>query len=163
MSPFGQKSTLTARRPSGPLPGVRNKRSRGGLLAAVAALLLLCFTTVARPAHGDQGSYVEIRLEGIVNPLKVRHLARAMDRAEAERAKFILLTLDTPGGLVSSLQELTMAITNSKVPVVGFVEPSSAVPLAAMLEHPDLVRGKRVGVILSGGNVDVATLAPHFG
>jgi threonine dehydratase/serine racemase len=43
------------------------------------------------------------------------------------------------------------------------VEPSSAVPLAGMLEHPERVRGKRVGIILSGGNVDLAALAPHFG
>lgn len=32
------------------------------------------------------------------------------------------------------------------------VEPSAAVPLAALLEHPTLVRSRRVGVILSGGN-----------
>lgn len=35
------------------------------------------------------------------------------------------------------------------------VEPSAAVALAAVLRHPDRFRGKRVGVILSGGNVDL--------
>ncbi len=35
------------------------------------------------------------------------------------------------------------------------VEPSSAVPLAAILEHKVDVKGKRVGIILSGGNVDL--------
>ena len=34
------------------------------------------------------------------------------------------------------------------------IEPSSAVPVAAVHENPDLFRGKRVGIILSGGNVD---------
>ena len=38
------------------------------------------------------------------------------------------------------------------------VEPSSAVPLAAMLEGTLAVRGKRVGVILTGGNVDLDRL-----
>lgn len=38
------------------------------------------------------------------------------------------------------------------------VEPSSAVPLAAILHHPERFRGKRVGVILSGGNVDLDAL-----
>ena len=38
------------------------------------------------------------------------------------------------------------------------VEPSSAICLAALLQHPDQVRGKRVGVILSGGNVDLERL-----
>lgn len=35
------------------------------------------------------------------------------------------------------------------------VEPSACVPLAVMLEHPDLVAGRNVGVILTGGNVDI--------
>jgi threonine dehydratase len=35
------------------------------------------------------------------------------------------------------------------------VEPSAAVPLAAILEHPALFAGKRTGIILSGGNADL--------
>lgn len=38
------------------------------------------------------------------------------------------------------------------------VEPSAAVPVAALFEHPDQFRGQRVGVILSGGNVDLERL-----
>jgi len=38
------------------------------------------------------------------------------------------------------------------------VEPSGAVPLAAVLEHRDLFADRRVGIILSGGNVDLSTL-----
>jgi threonine dehydratase len=38
------------------------------------------------------------------------------------------------------------------------VEPSGAVPLAALLVHGDVLRGERVGVILSGGNVDLDRL-----
>ena len=43
------------------------------------------------------------------------------------------------------------------------VEPSSAIALAAVLQQGDRLAGKRVGVILSGGNVDLATLADWFG
>jgi len=35
------------------------------------------------------------------------------------------------------------------------IEPSSAVPLATLLDHPTLGRGLRIGVILSGGNLDL--------
>jgi threonine dehydratase len=35
------------------------------------------------------------------------------------------------------------------------IEPSAAVPFAAVLEHPDLFLNKRLGIILSGGNVDL--------
>lgn len=38
------------------------------------------------------------------------------------------------------------------------IEPSCAVPLAALLAHPETFRGKRVGIILTGGNVDLTQL-----
>jgi threonine dehydratase len=38
------------------------------------------------------------------------------------------------------------------------VEPSAAVPLGALLTKPIDLSGKRIGVILSGGNVDLANL-----
>ena len=38
------------------------------------------------------------------------------------------------------------------------VEPSGAVPLAAVLVRPERFRGKRVRIILSGGNVDLERL-----
>jgi threonine dehydratase len=38
------------------------------------------------------------------------------------------------------------------------IEPSAAVPVAALFEHPDVFRGRRMGVILSGGNVDLTRL-----
>ena len=81
-------------------------------------------------------------------------------------------------GLRTSLSELTFEIIHThlddllRVSESGIVEamrfiwermkiiiePSSAVPVAAMREYPDLFRGKRVGVILSGGNVDLKRL-----
>ena len=43
------------------------------------------------------------------------------------------------------------------------VEPSGAVALAAILKEKKAVAGKRVGIILSGGNVDLKTLGAFFG
>lgn len=38
------------------------------------------------------------------------------------------------------------------------IEPSSAVPIAAIMQNPDKFHGKRVGVIISGGNIDLSHL-----
>lgn len=38
------------------------------------------------------------------------------------------------------------------------IEPSAAVPVAALLENPELFKGAKVGIILSGGNVDLTKL-----
>ncbi len=81
-------------------------------------------------------------------------------------------------GLLTSLCDLTYEIISSKcdgiltVTEKGIVdamrliwermkiiiEPSSAVPIAAIMEHPQYFKGKRVGIIISGGNVDLESL-----
>ena len=43
------------------------------------------------------------------------------------------------------------------------IEPSSAVPLATILKNPDIFAGKRVGVIVTGGNVDLDRLPWSLG
>mgnify|MGYP000857519904 CR=1 FL=1 len=49
-----------------------------------------------------------------------------------------------------------MKLTWKKLRLV--IEPSSAVPLATILKNPELFRGQRIGVIITGGNVDLDTL-----
>jgi threonine dehydratase len=78
-------------------------------------------------------------------------------------------------GLLTSLGNITFEIIRSRVDKILtvsdqniikamkliwermkiVVEPSGAVPLAALMEHNDLIRGKRIGLILSGGNIDL--------
>ena len=49
-----------------------------------------------------------------------------------------------------------MRLTWERMKII--IEPSCAVPLAAILGNPEVFVGKRVGVILSGGNVDLGKL-----
>lgn len=58
----------------------------------------------------------------------------------------------------ASEQEIidAMKLTWQRMKIV--MEPSCAVPLATILKNPDVFRGKRVGVVITGGNVDLDTL-----
>jgi len=60
--------------------------------------------------------------------------------------------------LLAGEQEIVdaMRLTWQRIKIV--IEPSCAVPLATILRNPDLFAGQRVGVILTGGNVDLARL-----
>ena len=107
----------------GPRAAARGVRCLRALLAC--AVVLFLFLAASKPAHAA-GTYVHVRLDGVVNPIKARHLARAVARANQENARFLLLTVDTPGGLVSSMQEIVASLSNSRVPVVGFTAPRSA-------------------------------------
>lgn len=60
--------------------------------------------------------------------------------------------------LTASEEEIVaaMRLTWARMKIV--MEPSSAVPLATILKNPEMFRGKRVGVIVTGGNVDLDRL-----
>lgn len=60
--------------------------------------------------------------------------------------------------LTTSEQDIidAMRLTWARMKIV--IEPSCAVPLAAILKNPDVFRGRRVGVIITGGNVDLDKL-----
>ncbi|MGP1359072.1 threonine ammonia-lyase, partial [Roseicyclus sp.] len=60
--------------------------------------------------------------------------------------------------LTASEEEIVeaMKLTWARMKIV--MEPSCAVPLATILKNPDVFRGKRVGVIITGGNVDLDKL-----
>ncbi|NYS24473.1 pyridoxal-phosphate dependent enzyme [Rhodobacteraceae bacterium 2376] len=60
--------------------------------------------------------------------------------------------------LTASEQEIidAMKLTWARMKIV--MEPSCAVPLAVILKNPEVFRGKRVGVIVTGGNVDLDKL-----
>ena len=60
--------------------------------------------------------------------------------------------------LTASEQEIVkaMRLTWARMKIV--IEPSCAVPLATILKNKELFRGKRVGVVITGGNVDLDKL-----
>ncbi|MEM9028102.1 MAG: beta-hydroxyaspartate dehydratase BhcB [Pseudomonadota bacterium] len=60
--------------------------------------------------------------------------------------------------LTASEQEIIDAMKLSWMRLKMVIEPSCAVPLAVILKNPDLFTGKRVGVIITGGNVDLDKL-----
>ncbi len=88
------------------------------LLVALGVLLPARLATSAVVVH--------IRVEGVINPIKARYLHQALESARAKGASFVLMSINTPGGLVSSMEDMVSDMTNSPLPVVGFVEPPTA-------------------------------------
>jgi membrane-bound serine protease (ClpP class) len=92
--------------------------------------LSLCAGLVlsAHPALGqtDQPVIVQVELNGVVDPIVADHIVSAVDRANADGAEAVLLIIDTPGGLGSSMDQIDQALLNSAVPVIGYVAPIGA-------------------------------------
>ena len=90
--------------------------------------VLLQPTNVSRAeSPGTTGPVVaEIRIEGVINPIQARYVERSIEQAKSQGASLLLVSIDTPGGLVTSMQQIVSALTNAGIPVVGLVEPATA-------------------------------------
>lgn len=70
-------------------------------------------------------------IRGTINPAGASLLRTAIHQAQAEQAQALIIELDTPGGLVSSVKDMAQAIDQSTVPVVVFVTPAGAAATSA--------------------------------
>ena len=97
---------------------------------AVAILfqIALVATTLVSPhisrAEGDHVAVIPLR--GIINPAAASFVERAIGHAEESGATAIVIEMDTPGGLDSSMRAIIQRIIASKVAVIVYVSPPGA-------------------------------------
>lgn len=75
---------------------------------------------------GSAGELLVATVDGSINPASADYLIQSIDRAEHEGAAALLIELDTPGGLVSSTQDIIQKMLNAEVPVIVYVTPRGA-------------------------------------
>jgi membrane-bound serine protease (ClpP class) len=89
-------------------------------LAAAAGALLLSFPGTAADSHPH---VLAVEFDNDVNPVTQSYLEDAIERGEDEGAAAVVIVMDTPGGLSSSMRDIVKAILAAKVPVVVYVAP----------------------------------------
>ena len=87
-----------------------------------ASLLLLALGPSARASQ----RVVILTLSDSIQPASLRYLERGLATADAGGAVVAIIELNTPGGLLTSLRQMTTAITTARRPVVVYVTPSGA-------------------------------------
>ena len=65
-------------------------------------------------------------IDGPIKPITERYLSRVIDQAESRGAEAVVIRIDTPGGLISSMRNIAEQLLNSPVPTVAYVWPSGA-------------------------------------
>lgn len=140
------------------------RRLRGAaLLAALTAALLAGLATAAGGQASDQPTVATTEVDGPITPVIADHLRDTVDAAERGGHEALVVLLDTPGGLLSSMREIVQTFLQAQVPVIVYVSPRGAdagsagtfVTLAAHVAAmaPATTIGAATPVDLEGGEV----------
>ena len=82
-----------------------------------------------------------LRIDGEIEPILAEYIVHGIDQAAREHANLVLITMNTPGGLDTSMREIVQAILRSPVPVAIYVSPSGVRAASAgffILESADI-------------------------
>ncbi len=121
------------------------------LLAGLLAAALLAAGARANPqraaaAAAPPARVIELSIGDEIDPIMAEYIDGGIEQAAREHASLVLITMDTPGGLETSMQEIIQHILSSAVPVAVYVWPTGS-------------RGASAGfyILLSA---DIAAMAP---
>jgi membrane-bound serine protease (ClpP class) len=90
----------------------------------VAAIVILLAAGVSTLSAAEPSPVVvAIKLDDTVQPISAQYVVNGIRHANDIHAAAVLLTLDTPGGLETSMREIIQAILESQVPVIAYVSP----------------------------------------
>ncbi len=104
---------------------------RAAILGVLIAGLALSLAAARLPAVGAPTApaadrVVELHVDGEIEPIMAEYVVGGIGQANAAGAALILITIDTPGGLDTSMRAIIQAIITSRVPVAVYVTPSGA-------------------------------------
>jgi membrane-bound serine protease (ClpP class) len=97
---------------------IRPKGTFGVLLIGMTLLAMAC-------SSSEEPDRVHVLTwDGMVNPVMERYIDRGIETAEKSDGRAVILRLDTPGGLTSSMRDVIQRIEASQIPVIVYVSPA---------------------------------------
>jgi membrane-bound serine protease (ClpP class) len=137
------------------------RTSRNVALALVALVAWVAAAQNTPPAAPPQTPrIVEMRVDGVIQPLTAEYVSDGVREAAEMRAALVLITMNTPGGLDTSMREMIQAILNSPVPVVVYVSPSGARAASAGFF---ILLSADVAAMAPGSDTGASSPVPLFG
>ncbi|MEK7267262.1 MAG: nodulation protein NfeD, partial [Nitrospirota bacterium] len=67
-----------------------------------------------------------LTVNGVINPASAEYIGKSIKRANEQKREAVVIELDTPGGLDTSMRDIVKNIIGSEVPVIVYVSPSGA-------------------------------------
>jgi len=92
----------------------------------IKLISLILFMIIAVNGLSSDSRYALITLSGSVNPIMSEYITDAIKKTSDDGNKFIILQMDTPGGLMEPMREIIKSILTSPIPVVVYTFPKGA-------------------------------------
>lgn len=129
------------------------RRFAAGVIALLATATLLVAAASAQPGAGPRHALL-VTIEGPIGPASADYLSRAFEEARARGSAALVLQMDTPGGLDTSMREMIREIVNAPLPVLAWVGPSGARAASA---GTYILYASHVAAMAPGTNLGAAT------
>src|SRR5262245_19086547 len=123
------------------------------LVAAIAAAVQFAFPALLSAEDSGRVALM-IEIDGAIGPATARYVKEGLTTASERRAQVVILRLNTPGGLVTSMREIIADVLGSSVPVIGYVAPSGAHAASA---GTYILYATHVAAMAPGTNLGAAT------
>ena len=122
--------------------------------AAVLAAVAVIPSTVMSEGSGRNPLALTIDIDGAIGPASARQLKEGLATAAERNAEVVILEMNTPGGLVTSMREMIADILASPIPVIGYVAPAGGHAASA---GTYILYATHLAAMAPGTNIGAAT------